>query len=99
MQLIAEVEFTRDLRQRAFIDHARAPAGKLAFVGARKPCVQQFGGKQADQGIAEELQAFIVARAGAAMAKRLFAQGQVAEGVAESSAQAQYVAPLDRSMV
>ena len=68
-------------RQRRFAHELGAGAGERAFVGLGPARVQGFGHDQAKHRVAEELQPFVVRRAGAAVGQRLGQQGRRGEDV------------------
>ncbi len=81
-QRAAQVQAARDRRQRRFAHQLGAGAGQCAFVGLGPARVQRFGDDQPDQRIAQEFQALVVRRAGAAMGQGLLEQARVREGMA-----------------
>src|SRR5580765_7338668 len=81
VQRVAQVEFARDRRESRLAHEACAQARQLAFVGLRKFLEQKLGDDHIDQRVAEEFESFVVARPGAAVGQRAFAQSRVAETV------------------
>jgi hypothetical protein len=88
-QDVAEPERFGQARQAVFAHQARAQLREVAFAGPRAGAVQGLAGDEVDQGVAEELQSFVVggARRGT-VRQRLRQQLRVAERVAEPALEA-----------
>jgi hypothetical protein len=82
-QAFAQFQPARQLRERRFAHQAGPRAGQGAFVGLGPTLVERLGDDQVDQGITEELQAFVVRRSGAAVPEGLLQQFGLFETVAE----------------
>ena len=78
--VLAELEFARERRQRRLAYQLGARARQRAFVGAcGQRCVKRFGDHQVDQRIAEEFEALVVRCARAAMGQGLREQARIGE--------------------
>lgn len=82
-QLIAKFQISRHASQRWFAHQARTQPRELTFVCLRETFVQHLGDEQVDQRVAEELQAFVVARADTAVAQRTLVQRDIAKNMGE----------------
>jgi len=85
--VLAQVQLLGQRRQRIGVDHGRADLGQLALVGARPVLVEVLGTDQLEDGVAQVLEALVVAgrEVGAlvgegAVGEGLLEEGDVAEG-------------------
>jgi hypothetical protein len=92
-QVLAEVDTARRGRQRAGADDGGSVQGQGALPGLRVAAIQQLGGDQLEDGVAEKLEALVVARAVGvlvrvgAVGERLQEQVAVIEGDPELALQ------------
>ena len=82
-----QLQRARDGRQRGFAHQLGAGAGQRALVGLGPVHVQRFGDDQVDQRVAEELQALVVGRPGAAVGQRLRKQVRPGKAMGDAISQ------------
>ena len=83
LDAIPQLELAGDAGQRRLAHQGGACPGQGALVGLGPAGVQRFGNDQVHQGVAKELQAFVVRRPGAAVPEGLLQQFGVAKGVVQ----------------
>lgn len=73
---------------KAFLAHeVCAHPREVAFIGTREALVEQAGHRQVEHRVTQELEAFVVVRAKAAVGDRALQQGQVVERMAQPGLQ------------
>ena len=92
-QVLSQLELLRHAGQRLAVHQLGAQPGQLALGRLREALPQRLGDQEAEDGVAEELQALVVARLGTAMGERIVEQLRVGEGVAQPPHQALRVLP------
>jgi hypothetical protein len=85
---IGQAQRQRSTVQAVLAHEVRAHAGEVALVGAGEALVEQSRHRQAQHGIAEELEAFVVLGTEAAMRQGVEHQGGLPEAVAQALLQA-----------
>ena len=83
-QRLGQAELERDAVQAVLAHEVGAHAGQVALVGVAEALEQQARDDQAQDRVAEELEALVVVGAEAAVGQRAFQQGRVAEPVADA---------------
>ncbi len=83
-QRLGQAELERGTVQAVFANEMGADARQVAFVGVAEAVEQQARDDQAQDRVAEELEALVVVGTEAAVGERAFQQGRVAEPVADA---------------
>ena len=86
-QIIAELQFSGDLRQGFALDQTSTEPAQLALPRCGKACVKRIGDDEIDDRVAEELQPLVVALAAAAMRQGKLQQRRIFEFIANTPAQ------------
>ena len=86
-QVLAQFDVAGQRGQRAALDKRHAQAAELPFIGPGKAAIQALADGVTQGAVAEELQAFIVARAYAAMRQRLCQERFIVQTAAKDALQ------------
>ena len=85
--MLAQFDVAGQRGQRAALDKRHAQAAELPFIGPGKAAIQALADGVTQGAVAEELQAFIVARAYAAMRQRLCQERFIVQTAAKDALQ------------